>query len=139
MSFAFRSTFTTGSGFSSPVCPVSVMTSSFPCSFTMAWLTHFLRAKSKYFTLTFSISMSSSSGSSFPGVESTSSTGSPSSSVSSEISAVFIRIRSDVFGSVTLKAILTSLWSGLVSLSPAFLLNHFSKFAPYSFSWSLDR
>ena len=69
----------------------------------------FFSAKSKYVTFIFSMSMSSSSSSSLSGVESLSSTGSPSSSLSSVISAVLIMILSEVFGSITLNAILTSL------------------------------
>ena len=70
---------------------------------------YFLSAKSNSSTITFSMSISSSSGTSLSGVESSSSIGSPSSSLSSEISAVFIITLSDEFGSITLKATLTSL------------------------------
>jgi len=85
-------------------------------------VTIFSSAKSKYLTLTFSISISSSPSLSLSGVESISSTSFPSLSLSFDISAVFIKILSDVFGSVTLNAIFISLCSGcvIVSLSKAF-------------------
>ena len=79
----FRSTFTTSSGSSSAWCPVSV-TSSLPFWTTIAFVTHFLRAKSKYWTLIFSISSSSSPSHLF-GVESLSSLWTPFLSVCSLI------------------------------------------------------
>ena len=70
---------------------------------------NFLSAKSKYLTTTYSLSISSSPSSPFPGTESTSSTSFPFSSLSSFISAVFINVLSDVFGSITLNTTFTSL------------------------------
>ena len=100
-----------GSGFSSPVCPVSCTVCVPSSSIIIALLTHFFRAKSKYLTFTNSLSKSSSSFHSLllSGVESISSIGSPELSLSSAISAVFTSILSDVFGSVTWNAIFTSL------------------------------
>ena len=109
MFFLSKSTFTTGSGFSNPVCPVSVSFLS-PFSITIALLTHFNNDKSKYCTFKYSLSISSSFGLLLFGVESISSTGFPSSSLSSVISAVFIIILFVAkFVSVTLNAICTSL------------------------------
>ena len=53
--FLFNSTLTTGSGSCSGVCPVCV-TVSFPFSTTIACVTHFLNAKSKYVNLIYSLS-----------------------------------------------------------------------------------
>ena len=108
ISLSFKSTATMSSGSSSALCPVSIIVSS-PFLFTIACVTHFLSDKSKYCTFTFSISWSSSPSFHSSGVESLSFTSFPSSSVSSEICALFIKILSDVFGSITLNAIFTSL------------------------------
>ena len=53
--FLCSSTFTTGSGFSCPLYPVFVIF-SFPSSITITFDTNFSNDKSKYSTLTFSIS-----------------------------------------------------------------------------------
>ena len=53
--FLCNSTFTTGSGSSCPLYPVSV-TVSFPSSITITFDTNFSSDKSKYSTFTFSIS-----------------------------------------------------------------------------------
>ena len=60
------------------------------------------------------MSISSSAGSSFPGVESISSISSPELFESSPISAVFISTLFDIAGSTTLNAIFTSLYAGPV-------------------------
>jgi len=78
------STFTTCSGLSSALCPVSV-TVSLPSCIKIACVTHFLNAKSKYFTFTFSISWSSSPSIHLSGVESLSITSFPLASESFEI------------------------------------------------------
>ena len=108
MSCLPKSTFAGGSGSSSPVCPVSIMFCEPSWFVTIALLTHFFNAKSKYLTFTNSLSKSSSSFHSLllSGVESISSTGSLFSSLSSEISAVFTNILSDVFGSVPFSSVL---------------------------------
>ena len=87
----FKSTFTTSSGSSSALCPVSIILSS-PFSVTIACVTHFLRLKSKYCTFIFSISWSSSPSFHSSGSESSSSTSFPSLSASSDICALFITI-----------------------------------------------
>ena len=102
--FLFNSTLTTCSGSSSALCPVCV-TVSFPFSVTIAFVTHFLNAKSKYFTFIFSMSWSSSPSIHSFGVESLSVTSFPSSSLSSEICAWFIIISSDLSGIFTLNEI----------------------------------
>ena len=107
--FLFISTFGIIS-FSSPMFPVSIIV-SFPSSVTIAFVTYFNSAKSKYSTLMFSISSSSSFGypSPFPGIESLSSIGSPYSSLSSDICAKFVITYSVVSGSFTLNATFISL------------------------------
>ena len=76
---------------------------------------NFLNDKSKYLTTTYSLSISSSPSSPFPGTESTS--GVSYSLLSSFISAVFINVLSDVFGSITLNTTFTSLYTGSCMLS----------------------
>ena len=87
-----------------------------PSSVIIIFTKSFFKARSKYFTYSFSWSISSSSSLLFPGVESISSTGSPFSSWSSVISAVLIICLSSLFvvsfdntASDTWKTICTSL------------------------------
>ena len=103
-----KSTFTTGSGSSWPLYPVSDIV-SFPSSITITFETNFSNAKSKYSTLTCSSSWSSSPSFHSPGFESISSILSPFLSLSSNICALFVIIVVLEFGSFTLNATLTSL------------------------------
>ena len=133
----FRSTFTTSSGSSSAWCPVSV-TNVCPFSVTIVLVTHLRNAKSKYRTLTFSISSSSSPFHSF-GVESRSSLWIPFLSVCSLIWAWLIKILSDVVGSTTLNAILTSLYSGVSNVVPSGHSKANIKFCLFSVSLSFEQ
>ena len=128
------STFTTGSGSSNPLYPVSVIL-SWPFSITIAFVTYFSNAKSKYSTFTCSTSWSSSPSFHSSGTESISSIGFPSLSESSEICAWFVIIYVFEFGSFTLNAIFMSLYEILAT----FPSNAFNKFSPAVFSFSFDK